>query len=46
MSDTLLWKDFLFIALSHLCLIVAEHENVTAGRVPVEITVEEDVTTL
>ena len=46
MPDTLLWKDFLLIAFCHLCLIVAEHEHVPAGRVSVEITVEEDVTAL
>ena len=46
MSDTLLWKDFLLVSLRHFCLIVAEHEYITASRMSVEITVEKDVTTL
>ena len=45
-THSLLWKDFFFIALGHFRLIVAEHEHIPAGRMPVEITVEEDVTTL
>ena len=40
------WEDFLFISLWWLDLIVAEHENVSTGRVSMEIAKEEDVSTL
>ena len=40
------WKDFFFITLGHFRLIVSEHEDISASRMPVEITEESDVTAL
>lgn len=39
-------KYFLFVAVHRLRLIIAEHEGVTPNRVPMHITVKEDLSRL
>ena len=39
-------EDLFFVSLLRLSLIIAEHENVAADRVPMEIAEEENVSTL
>ena len=43
--DNLHREDLLFISFLGLSLIVAEHECIAPGGMPVEVTEEEDVTT-
>ena len=38
------WENFLFVALLRFYLIVAEHKNVSASRMSVEVAEEEYVT--